>query len=58
MKNPGCALKLTVISRKNIMLRQGVMEHLHIRRGDKVAVVLLPDGRLALKAARDRPDIG
>ena len=58
MKTPGFTPKLTVISRNNITLRQGVMEHLHIRRGDKVAVVLLPDGRLALKAVRDRPDIG
>lgn len=33
-------------------------EHLHIRLGEKVAVALLPDGRLALKAAHERPDIG
>ena len=52
------SLELTVTAKSQITLRQAVLEHLHIRPGDKVAVALLPDGRLELKAARDRHDIG
>ncbi len=52
------SLELTVTAKGQITLRQAVLEHLHIRPGEKVAVALLPDGRLELKAAHERHDIG
>lgn len=50
-------LELTVTAKGQITLRQAVLEHLHVRPGQKVAVSLLPDGRLELKAVAACHDI-
>jgi len=39
------ALELTVTAKGQITLRQAVLDHLKVAAGDKVEVLLLPDGR-------------
>jgi AbrB family looped-hinge helix DNA binding protein len=51
----GVALKIT--AKGQVTLKQSVLEHLGVRPGDKVYVEQLPDGRVELKAASERPDI-
>ena len=44
-------LQLTVTAKGQVTLRQAVLDHLHIRPGQKVRVSFLPDGRVELRAA-------
>jgi AbrB family looped-hinge helix DNA binding protein len=43
---------LTVTARKQVTLKKEVLQHLGIRPGDKIQVDLLPDGRVAIRAAQ------
>jgi AbrB family looped-hinge helix DNA binding protein len=43
---------LTVTSRGQVTFRKDVLQHLGIRPGERIEVDKLPDGRIALKAAR------
>ena len=43
---------LTVTARGQVTFRKNVLQHLGIKPGDKIELDLLPDGRVALKAAR------
>jgi AbrB family looped-hinge helix DNA binding protein len=43
---------LTVTARGQVTFRKDVLNHLGIRPGEKIELDKLPDGRVALKAAR------
>ena len=43
---------LTVTERGQVTFRKDVLQHLGIRPGEKIELDKLPDGRVALKAAR------
>ena len=43
---------LTVTSRGQVTFRRDVLQHLGIQPGEKIELDKLPDGRVALKAAR------
>jgi AbrB family looped-hinge helix DNA binding protein len=43
---------LTVTSRGQVTFRKDVLQHLGIRPGEKIELDKLPDGRVALRAAR------
>jgi AbrB family looped-hinge helix DNA binding protein len=43
---------LTVTARGQVTFRKDVLQHLGIRPGEKIEMEKLPDGRVALKAAR------
>lgn len=43
---------LTVTAKGQVTLRKDLLEHLGVGPGDKIDVDLLPDGRIAVKAAR------
>lgn len=43
---------LTVTARGQVTFRRDVLQHLGIRPGEKIELNKLPDGRVALKAAR------
>ena len=43
---------LTVTSRGQVTFRKDVLRHLGVRPGEKVELDKLPDGRVALRAAR------
>ena len=43
---------LTVTAKGQITLRKDLLNHIGVQPGDKVAVDKLPDGRIAMKAAR------
>jgi bifunctional DNA-binding transcriptional regulator/antitoxin component of YhaV-PrlF toxin-antitoxin module len=43
---------LTVTARGQVTFRRDVLRHLGIRPGEKIELDKLPDGRVALKAAR------
>ncbi len=43
---------LTVTSRGQVTFRKDVLQHLGIQPGEKIELDKLPDGRVALKAAR------
>jgi len=43
---------LTVTTRGQVTFRRDVLQHLGIRPGEKIEVDKLPDGRVALRAAR------
>ncbi len=43
---------LTVTARGQVTFRKDVLRHLGIRPGEKIEVDKLPDGRVALRAAR------
>ena len=56
---------LTVAARGQVTFRRDVLQHLGISPGEKIELEKLPDGRVALRAARpadevvdraDRPD--
>ena len=49
------AIELTVTAKGQVTLRQAVLEHLGTKPGEKVEVDLLPDGRVELRAAENRP---
>jgi bifunctional DNA-binding transcriptional regulator/antitoxin component of YhaV-PrlF toxin-antitoxin module len=43
---------LTVTARGQVTFRKDVLHHLGVRPGDKIELDKLPDGRVALRAAR------
>jgi AbrB family looped-hinge helix DNA binding protein len=43
---------LTVTARGQVTFRKDVLQHLGIRPGEKIELIKLPDGRVALQAAR------
>jgi len=43
---------LTVTARGQITFRKDVLQHLGIQPGEKIELAKLPDGRIALEAAR------
>jgi len=43
---------LTVTARGQVTFRKDVLQHLGINPGDKIALDKLPDGRVALRAAK------
>jgi len=43
---------LTVTARGQVTFRKDVLQHLGIKPGEKIEVDKLPDGRIALRAAR------
>ena len=43
---------LTVTTRGQVTFRRDVLQHLGVRPGEKIELDKLPDGRIALKAAR------
>ena len=43
---------LTVTERGQVTFRKEVLQHLGIRPGEKIELDLLPDGRIALRAAK------
>ncbi len=43
---------LTVTSKGQVTLRKELLDHLHVQPGDKLAVDVLSDGRLAIRAAK------
>lgn len=45
-------IALTVTARGQVTFRKDVLQHLGIRPGDRIEVDKLPDGRVALRAAR------
>jgi AbrB family looped-hinge helix DNA binding protein len=49
---------LTVTARGQVTFRKDVLQHLGIQPGDKIQVDKLPDGRVALRAARPSGSIG
>ncbi len=48
---------LTVTARGQVTFRKDVLQHLGIRPGEKIELDKLPNGQLALKAARPGGDI-
>nr|WP_294543092.1 AbrB/MazE/SpoVT family DNA-binding domain-containing protein [uncultured Rhodopila sp.] len=49
---------LTVTARGQVTFRKDVLQHLGINPGDKIALDKLPDGRVALRAAKPPGTIG
>lgn len=43
---------LTVTAKGQVTLRKDLLKHLGVQPGDKVAIDVLPDGRIEMKAAR------
>ncbi len=43
---------LTVTAKGQITLRKDLLKHIGVQPGEKIAVDKLPDGRIAMKAAR------
>lgn len=43
---------LTVTTKGQVTLRKDLLKHLGVEPGDKIAVDVLPDGRIEMKAAR------
>ena len=43
---------LTITARGQVTFRRDLLQHLGIRPGEKIQVEKMPDGRVALKAAR------
>ena len=44
--------KLTVTARGQVTFRKDVLQHLGVQPGEKIELDKLPDGRVALRAAR------
>jgi bifunctional DNA-binding transcriptional regulator/antitoxin component of YhaV-PrlF toxin-antitoxin module len=51
------ALELTVTAKGQVTLRKAVLDHLRVRRGDRITVSLLPGGRVELTAPAAGDDI-
>ena len=51
------ALELTITTKGQLTLKRAVLDHMHVKPGQKVGVSLLPDGRVELVPAETRPDI-
>jgi AbrB family looped-hinge helix DNA binding protein len=43
---------LTVTAKGQVTLRKDLLKHIGVQPGDKIVVDKLPDGRIAMKAAR------
>jgi bifunctional DNA-binding transcriptional regulator/antitoxin component of YhaV-PrlF toxin-antitoxin module len=43
---------LTVTAKGQVTLRKDLLKHIGVQPGEKIAVDKLPDGRIAMKAAR------
>jgi bifunctional DNA-binding transcriptional regulator/antitoxin component of YhaV-PrlF toxin-antitoxin module len=43
---------LTVTAKGQVTLRKDLLKHLGVHAGEKITVYKLPDGRIAMKAAR------
>ncbi|MGH7103701.1 MAG: AbrB/MazE/SpoVT family DNA-binding domain-containing protein [Gemmataceae bacterium] len=43
---------LTVTAKGQVTLRKELLQHLGVRPGEKIAVEMLPDGRIEIEAAR------
>jgi len=43
---------LTVTAKGQVTLRKDILKHLGVQPGEKIAVDMLPDGRIEVKAAR------
>jgi antitoxin PrlF len=52
-----CMATLTVTGRGQVTFRKDVLQHLGIKPGEKIELDKLPDGRVALRAARPRGKI-
>jgi bifunctional DNA-binding transcriptional regulator/antitoxin component of YhaV-PrlF toxin-antitoxin module len=50
-------ITLTVTTKGQVTLSQGLVKHLGVRPGEKVTVEKLPGGRIELKAARPTREI-
>ena len=48
---------LTITTKGQVTLRKEILEHLGAGPGDKVAVEILPGGRIAVRAAKPAGDI-
>jgi len=48
---------LTVTAKGQVTLRKELLEHLGVHPGEKIAVDMLPDGRVEMKAERPRGKI-
>ncbi len=42
--------ELTITAKGQVTLKQSVLEHLGLKPGHKIGVILLPDGRVELRA--------
>ncbi|MEA2898555.1 MAG: hypothetical protein QOJ84_4170 [Bradyrhizobium sp.] len=51
-KNEAIMSTLTVTGKGRVTLRKGLLKHLGVRPGEKIAVAKLPGGRIELRAAR------
>jgi bifunctional DNA-binding transcriptional regulator/antitoxin component of YhaV-PrlF toxin-antitoxin module len=51
------ALELTVTSKGQVTLKQAVLDHLNVKPGQKISVLLLPDGRVEISAPETGYDI-
>ena len=51
------ALELTVTAKGQVTMRRTVLDHLGVRPGDKVGVILLPDGRVELRSNQTTPSL-
>jgi bifunctional DNA-binding transcriptional regulator/antitoxin component of YhaV-PrlF toxin-antitoxin module len=51
------ALELTITTKGQLTLKRAVLDHMHVKPGQKVGVSLLSDGRVELVPAETRPDI-
>ena len=49
--------QLTVTARGQITLRKHLLQHLGLKPGGKVDIVLMPDGRAEIRAARPQGSI-
>lgn len=49
--------ELIVTVKGQITLRQGILDHLNVRPGEKLSLSLLADGRVEIKAAATAHDI-
>lgn len=43
---------LTVTAKGQVTFRKDVLQHLGVKPGDKITVDMLPDGRIAVRAAK------
>lgn len=50
--------KLTITAKGQVTLKQELLKHLGVRPGEKIEVDELPDGRILLRAAEQKGEIG
>jgi hypothetical protein len=51
------SLELTITAKGQITLKRVVLDHMNAKAGQKIGVSLLPDGRVELIPAENKPDI-